>query len=218
VRARAFTNGSTLTSLGHNLDSGTSCQFTPPADLVNTNPALGALGDNGGPTKTLALLVGSLAIDGGDPAGCTDAHGAALTTDQRGAVRPQRARCDSGAYEFQADPCMSIVSVPAAGGVFEDLTSDIGMLSASCAVTSNAPDRVFAWTPAVSGTATISTCGAGTDFDTVVYVRTGTCARHDCRVQRQRVRRNGRGLDAFSERRRRDALLGRRRRQELCAG
>jgi hypothetical protein len=35
---------------------------------------------------------------------------------------------------------------------------------------------VFAWTPSQSGTATISTCGAGTtSFDTVVYVRTGTC-------------------------------------------
>src|SRR5439155_21137997 len=31
-------------------------------------------------------------------------------------------------------------------------------------------------TPAVSGTATIQTCGAGTTFDTVLYLRSGSCA------------------------------------------
>jgi hypothetical protein len=35
---------------------------------------------------------------------------------------------------------------------------------------------VFAWTPSRSGPATLSTCGTGaTSFDTVLYVRTGTC-------------------------------------------
>src|SRR5206468_12566877 len=39
-----------------------------------------------------------------------------------------------------------------------------------------APEQVFQWTPAVSGTATIQTCGAGTTFDTVLYLRSGACA------------------------------------------
>ena len=35
---------------------------------------------------------------------------------------------------------------------------------------------VFTWTPATSGTVQISTCGnPGTAYDTVMYVRTGTC-------------------------------------------
>src|SRR5206468_8947724 len=39
-----------------------------------------------------------------------------------------------------------------------------------------APEQVFQWTPTVSGTATIQTCGAGTTFDTVLYLRSGACA------------------------------------------
>jgi len=49
-----------------NLDSANSCGFvsTPAApNLPNTQPLLAPLADNGGPTKTLALLPGSPAID-----------------------------------------------------------------------------------------------------------------------------------------------------------
>src|SRR3989475_4483019 len=55
----------TLTSQGHNLDSGNTCGFTGPGDLVNMDPLLGPLQDNGGPTPTQALLLGSPAIDAG---------------------------------------------------------------------------------------------------------------------------------------------------------
>ena len=51
---------------------------------------LGALGDNGGPTQTVALLPGSPAIDAGDPA-------LAPATDQRGFARGSAP--DVGAYE-----------------------------------------------------------------------------------------------------------------------
>src|SRR5204863_3606347 len=37
------------------------------------------------------------------------------------------------------------------------------------------PEKVFKWTPTVSGTATIQTCGSGTNFDTILYMRSGTC-------------------------------------------
>jgi hypothetical protein len=57
------------------------------------------LGDYGGPTETHALLLGSAAIDGGDPAGCTDFWGAPLTIDQRGFTRPVGLTCDIGAFE-----------------------------------------------------------------------------------------------------------------------
>jgi hypothetical protein len=52
------------------------------------------------------LLPDSPAIDGGNPAGCTDHLGDPLTTDQRGAPRPLdgdddgEAICDIGSYEF----------------------------------------------------------------------------------------------------------------------
>ena len=59
-----------VTSLGHNLDSDDTCTLTEPTDLPNTDPLLGPLADNGGPTLTHALLAGSPAIDAGDrPAG-----------------------------------------------------------------------------------------------------------------------------------------------------
>ena len=57
-----------------------------------TDPLLGPLRDNGGPTWTMALLPGSPAIDAGDNA-------AGLATDQRGIARPQDGRADIGAFE-----------------------------------------------------------------------------------------------------------------------
>jgi hypothetical protein len=83
-----------ITSLGHNLDSGTDCHFAGPGDVSNANPLLGPLAGNGGPTPTLALGAGSPALDKvpASGAGCS-------ATDQRGIPRPQGAACDIGAFE-----------------------------------------------------------------------------------------------------------------------
>ncbi len=78
---------------GHNLDSGASCGFSAAnGSLSGVDPRLGPLANNGGPTRTYALLGGSPAIDAADPAACP-------ATDQRGIPRPQGLRCDIGAYE-----------------------------------------------------------------------------------------------------------------------
>jgi hypothetical protein len=95
-----------MTSFGYNLSSDDSCNFSGPGDLNNTEPLLGLLQSNGGPTDTMALLPGSPAIDGGNPDGCTTAGGKLLKTDQRGMPRPDRedkTGCDIGAYERQKD-------------------------------------------------------------------------------------------------------------------
>jgi hypothetical protein len=55
------------------------------------------LSDNGGPTRTHALLDGSPAIDAADGGACADARVAGR--DQRGVNRPQGPACDMGAYE-----------------------------------------------------------------------------------------------------------------------
>jgi parallel beta-helix repeat protein/predicted outer membrane repeat protein len=95
----------TIISAGYNLDSDGTCGFTGEGDLSNTDPLLGPLQDNGGPTFTHALLAGSPAIDAGNPAGCTDPWGNPLTADQRGEMRPADGDCDGilicdiGAYE-----------------------------------------------------------------------------------------------------------------------
>jgi len=91
--------GAEVTSLGHNLDSDGTGALGGTGDLSNTDPLLGPLADNGGPTFTHALLAGSPAIDAGDP---TDYP----PTDQRGFTRPvdgdgdSNAICDIGAYEY----------------------------------------------------------------------------------------------------------------------
>lgn len=73
--------------------------------LLDSLDSLGTLANNGGPTRTIALLAGSSAIDGGDPAGCRDDTGALLTTDQRGFLHPPGTPCDVGAYELDGiDP------------------------------------------------------------------------------------------------------------------
>jgi hypothetical protein len=79
---------------GHNLSSDASCNFTNVGSLNNTDPKLGPLASNGGPTLTMALLPGSPAINAGASAG-------APTTDQRGVTRPQGTAVDIGAYEFR---------------------------------------------------------------------------------------------------------------------
>ena len=96
----------TMTSEGYNLSSDSSCNFTGPGDMNNTDPKLGTLGNYGGPTETIPLLSGSPAIDAGNPSGCTDSQGHLLRTDQRGVPRPDKedtGGCDMGAYERQSD-------------------------------------------------------------------------------------------------------------------
>jgi hypothetical protein len=70
--------------------------------LVNVDPKLGPLQDNGGPTFTRALLPGGPAIDAVRIEKCTDSNANAITTDQRGVARPQGVACDIGAYEVKA--------------------------------------------------------------------------------------------------------------------
>jgi hypothetical protein len=68
------------------------------------NPLLGPLADNGGPTKTHALLPGSPAINAGDPS-LTLGQNGTPEFDQRGApfTRIYLGRIDIGAYESQPD-------------------------------------------------------------------------------------------------------------------
>jgi uncharacterized repeat protein (TIGR01451 family) len=122
-----------------------------PGDAKLTNgPGLDAdasgnllLADNGGPTKTIALLPGSPAIDAvtdlaqqevapvsGSTAiaaqpSCSDLLGLPLTVDQRGAQRPDIAAtgCDIGAFESGAAPLVLTGSVtPNPGAIGKPLS------------------------------------------------------------------------------------------------
>jgi|GEM_PF-1104211 len=90
---------STVTSLGYNLSSDNGGGFlTTTGDQINTNPMLGPLQDNGGPTFTHELLTGSSAINAGDPNFTPPP-----LYDQRGPGydRVNGGRIDIGSFEVQ---------------------------------------------------------------------------------------------------------------------
>src|SRR6266478_2695464 len=63
-----FNNGGSFITHGYNISSDNGSGFlNGPGDQINTDPLLGPLQDNGGPTFTHALSPGSPAIDAGDP-------------------------------------------------------------------------------------------------------------------------------------------------------
>jgi hypothetical protein len=98
--ANIANNGGTVTSHGYNLSSDDGGGFlTGPGDQINTNPRLGPLQDNGGPTFTHELLPGSPAIDAGDPNFTPPPF-----FDQRGQGFPRvvNARIDKGSFEVQS--------------------------------------------------------------------------------------------------------------------
>lgn len=89
----------TSSSLGGNIESGTTCVLNTPADLQNTQVALGALANNGGPTQTHLITNTGPAYNSGVDALC--AASPVNGVDQRGVVRPQELRCDIGAVELE---------------------------------------------------------------------------------------------------------------------
>ena len=98
------------------------------------NPMLGPLQNNGGPTKTMALLPGSPAINAGDnsliPAG--------VTTDQRGTgyARIDDGTVDIGAYEF----VVNVPPVADAGGPYIVVRGGTVQLDASATFDENEPN------------------------------------------------------------------------------
>jgi hypothetical protein len=139
-----------ITDGGHNLSSDGTCDFTNIGSLNSTDPKLGLLANNGGPTLTMALLPDSPAIDAGDSA-------AAPPTDQRGAPRPVGLAADIGAYEYGSP---ALLRVGRSGGTGLDLLA-FGTAGQSCRLLSSS--NLSNWTP-------ISTNQIGSD---------GTLLLHD---------------------------------------
>ena len=110
--------GGTVTSLGYNVSSDDGSGFlTGPGDQINTDPLLGPLQNNGGPTFTHALLPGSPAIDAGDPQFTPPPY-----YDQRGPGfwRVRNGRIDVGSFEVQAGatPTPTATANPTATSTF----------------------------------------------------------------------------------------------------
>jgi hypothetical protein len=91
----------TITSHGYNISSDDGGGLlNGPGDQINTDPLLGPLQDNGGPTLTHAPLPGSPAIDAGDPNFTPPPF-----HDQRGQcfLRVFNGRIDVGSVETQPE-------------------------------------------------------------------------------------------------------------------
>lgn len=71
-------------------------------NILGQDPLLGPLADNGGPTKTHALLTGSPALDQ-IPVGTNGVGTDPLDKDRRGVARPQGTQCDIGAFELTVE-------------------------------------------------------------------------------------------------------------------
>jgi hypothetical protein len=100
----------TVTSHGYNVCSDAGGGFLKgPGDQINTNPLLGPLQDNGGPTFTHELLTGSPAIDAGDPNFTPPPY-----YDQRGPDfwRVRNGRIDAGSFEVQAGSTPTPTATP----------------------------------------------------------------------------------------------------------
>src|SRR5436190_2156076 len=101
-----------VTSRGYNVSSDDAGGFlTGPGDQLNTDPMLGALQNNGGPTFTHELLKGSPAIDAGHPNFTPPPY-----YDQRGPVfwRIRNGRIDVGSFEVQIGTTPSPTPSPTA--------------------------------------------------------------------------------------------------------
>lgn len=99
VGQNIFNDGGTITSLGYNLSSDNGGGYlSGPGDQTNTDPILGPLQYNGGPTQTHRPYPQSPAIDAGDPSFTPPPF-----YDQRGTGfdRVVNGRIDIGSFEVQ---------------------------------------------------------------------------------------------------------------------
>jgi CSLREA domain-containing protein len=118
----------------------------------NGDPKLGALtAANGGPTPTMALEPGSVALDHVPITQCPAA------TDQRGVARPQRGACDAGAYEV-APPA---ITSPSATGTSTSTASVTANVNPNFSAHDTTVTVRFGTTPAYGSTTPPQDVGAG---------------------------------------------------------
>ena len=170
------TTGNPLIDGGGNLsDDATNGNYPNPCNFNLTGPAvtsfytqdvgsgefpglnLGPLASNGGPTQTIALLSGSVAISSGGVANCP-------ATDQRGAVRPlggQSPSCSSGAFQYAA------LTAQNGSGTASSCTAP-----AICNITGGESQSLAAGTPAAAAALAALTGSAATITENVCTVIT----------------------------------------------
>jgi CSLREA domain-containing protein len=144
-------NGGSITG-SHNLIGDGSGGLS---DTITDDPKLAPLGYYGGPTKTMALLAGSPAIDAGSNAAAT---AAGLTTDQRG---PGFARIVGGAVDigaFEVQNSAPTITRPGTQIAYEDVDLAFSESNGNSISVKDAEGDILTVTLAVShGTLTLGT-------------------------------------------------------------
>jgi uncharacterized repeat protein (TIGR01451 family) len=160
----------TLTSQGYNLignTEDTAILGVATGNVLDQNPQLGALQDNGGGTFTHALLSNSPARNAGSNALALDLNNQPLTTDQRGAGFPRivAGTVDMGAFEFGSQTITVTTHAPASAAnnssftVAATSTSGLPVTYTSAGACSNV-GRTFTMT-AATGSCTVKYDQAG---------------------------------------------------------
>lgn len=137
-------------------NSGASIVSQPTDQIGNAaapkDPLLDSLKDNGGPTKTRALLAGSSAIDAGDSSG--------LQTDQRGFSRPVNSPTvadvgdgsDIGAFEVQPDQLAGCAEI----NLVVSNNNDSGTGSLRSVIANACAGSTITFAPSVRGAITLT--------------------------------------------------------------
>jgi hypothetical protein len=137
-----------VTSLGHNLVLDPSdAQGLVKTDLVNIDPRLGPLQDNGGPTLTYALKCDSPAIDAGDPEFTGPPR-----YDQRGDGYNRIANgvVDIGAYEVQDGECNRSAPARVGHGASRSEVEAVALLTKPGAFPTLSPSAAHSLAPALA--------------------------------------------------------------------
>jgi predicted outer membrane repeat protein len=164
----AATAGADQQDIGFNISSDASCAFTMGSSNVESpglDPA--GLANNGGPTKTIKLVSGANAI--GHDTDCTDQEitPQPVLIDQRLFNRPNSpAKCDSGAYERDALPSITLVPNTERVAIAHSSTPNSDQISLAFSFVDNGPG------------VGIAQCDAGTNALNGIDVDLfkGTCA------------------------------------------
>lgn len=173
-------------SNGNNILGGVEAgipAFPGTNDLLNQDPLLAGLSDNGGPTPTHRPQSGSPAIDH------VQSPMTPLAFDQRGVSRPQGASADAGSLETTPFPALVVLPQPCA--VYDSTTATGSGLSGAFAGNELRTLQVTGAIPAGQGVA--STSCVPNDATAVVYTISaiGPLAAGNLRLSESGVAANG---------------------------
>ncbi len=160
-------SGRSVSGSNNLVGTGGSAGLSSSANKLGVaDPDLGPLGDNGGPTETMALLPGSVAIGAGSLALEIGPGGSALTTDQRGQPLDEP-NPDIGAYQTQPPGSLSFTDLRSPSITFGTASVTLSGILSNANQAPPDTESVSTTLDGVTQQAAIGTGGAfSTTFDT----------------------------------------------------